>query len=66
MDRFTYIEGEAKCVKQCICKQELKQGDNVFELDDYLICDDSDCFKKLCVKKLGAVYGTLDKSGNIV
>lgn len=65
MDRFQFIEEEQKPVDKCICKETLYEGDKVYQIDDYLVCDDADCFKKLCIKKFGAIYGRLDKLGNV-
>lgn len=65
MDRYMYEESNEQPIAICICKQELYEGDQTYQVDDYIICDDSDCFKKLCVEKFGAMYGLLDKEGNV-
>ncbi|WP_064199152.1 hypothetical protein [Brevibacillus brevis] len=65
MDRHTYFEEEQKKVGQCICGDDLFEGDRAHQLDEYIVCDNSDCFKKLCIEKFGAMYGVLDKEGNV-
>ncbi|MGG1659571.1 hypothetical protein [Brevibacillus sp. NRS-1366] len=65
MDRFQYIENEGKPVAKCICKELLHEGEKVFQLDEYIVCDYNDCFRKLCIEKFGAVYGKINKEGNV-
>lgn len=65
MNRFAYKESNELPVIKCICKQVLFEGDQTYQLDEYIVCDDSDCFKKLCIEKFGAMYGVLDKEGNV-
>lgn len=65
MDRFQYIEDEENVVATCICKELLHEDEKAFQLDDYIICDYSECFRKLCIEKFGAVYGKLNREGNV-
>ncbi|RNB59362.1 hypothetical protein EDM57_04260 [Brevibacillus gelatini] len=65
MDRFQYIESSTLKVAKCACKEEMLEGDYAYQIDDYLICDNSECFKKLCINHFGAIYGRLNKEGNL-
>lgn len=66
MDRFNFKD-ENGLVGRCLlsnCNEECYEGNTVYFTDEGIICSDY-CLMKYTTNRLGIVYGTLDKNGQL-
>jgi hypothetical protein len=66
MDRFEYKEILPKPVGKCFCGEIVYEGDEAYQVEEDVVCDNSHCFKKFCLKRLHTVYGKVDKNGFVI
>ncbi|AYB37674.1 hypothetical protein [Brevibacillus laterosporus] len=66
MDRFNFKD-ENELVGRCLlpsCNEECYEGNSVYFTDEGIICSDY-CLIKYTSNRLGVVFGTLDKDGQL-